>query len=111
MIFEALREMCPDCEYTVRDGVKIEWRSAPELRPSDEDIQKKVKQLTAEFPMKELRMRRDMLLSACDYKMVSDYKHTDKQAWIDYRQALRDLPHTITDIKGNDLDYPIMPTK
>ena len=111
MIFEALQELCPDCEYTVRDGVDIEWRSDPSLRPSDEDIQKKVDELTAEFPMKDLRMRRDMLLSACDYKMVSDYKHTDKQAWIDYRQALRDLPQTITTIKGDETDYPIMPNE
>ena len=111
MIFEALQELCPDCEYTVRDGVDIEWRSDPSLRPSDEEIQKKVDELTAKSPMKELRMRRDMLLSACDYKMVSDYKHTNKQVWIDYRQALRDLPQTITTIKGDETDYPIMPNE
>ena len=39
MIFEALRELCPNCEYTVRDGVNIEWRSDPSLKPSDEEIE------------------------------------------------------------------------
>ena len=109
MIYEALRELCPNCDYLVENNETIEWNSAPELRPSDEEIQKKVDELTAKLPMTQLRRRRDMLLSACDYKMVSDYKHTDKQAWIDYRQSLRDLPQTITDIKGNELDYPAMP--
>jgi hypothetical protein len=109
MIFEALRELCPNCEYTVRDGVNIEWRSDPSLKPSDEEIQKKVDELTEKLPMKELRFRRGMLLNECDYKMVSDYKHTNKQAWIDYRQALRDLPETIKEINGNETDYPTKP--
>jgi hypothetical protein len=110
MIFEALKELCPNCEYTVRDGVHIEWLSDPSLKPSDEEIQKKVDELTEKLPMKELRFRRDMLLSECDYKMVSDYKHKNKQAWIDYRQALRDLPEIIKEIKGNYLDYPTKPS-
>tara|TARA_R110001606_G_scaffold87004_4_gene196578 strand:+ start:1018 stop:1350 length:333 start_codon:yes stop_codon:yes gene_type:complete len=110
MIFYALKELCPNCDFSVTDDV-LTWRSAPELRPSDEDIQKKVDELTAQLPMTQLRQRRDMLLSACDHKMVSDYKHKNKQAWIDYRQALRDLPNTIGEIKDDETDYPIMPNE
>tara|TARA_R110002020_G_scaffold454500_1_gene670290 strand:- start:2113 stop:2448 length:336 start_codon:yes stop_codon:yes gene_type:complete len=111
MIYEALKELCPNCDFMVENNVSIEWNSDPSLRPTDEEIQKKVDELTAQLPMKLLRQRRDMLLNACDYKMVSDYKHTDKQAWIEYRQALRDLPQTIAVIKGDETDYPILPTK
>ena len=110
ILFQALREMCPDCDFGVHDGV-LKWRSAPELKPSDEEIQNKIDELTAKLPMTELRFRRDMLLTECDYKMVSDYKHKNKQAWIDYRQALRDLPKTIKEINGDETDYPIMPNE
>jgi hypothetical protein len=40
----------------------------------------------------ELRTERDKLLSETDWIMVEDYPGTDKAAWIDYRQKLRDLP-------------------
>jgi len=109
MIYEALRELCPNCDYLVENNETIEWNSAPELRPSDEEIQKKADELKAKIPMRDLRRRRDMLLSECDYKMVSDYNHKNKQAWIDYRQALRDLPDTIKEINGDQSDYPIKP--
>mgnify|MGYP003136175957 CR=1 FL=1 len=108
ILFSAMRELCPECDFGVHDGVLV-FRSAPELKPSDEEIQNKIDEIEKKLPMTELRFRRDMLLKECDYKMVSDYKHKNKQAWIDYRQSLRDLPKTITDIKGNELDYPAMP--
>lgn len=38
-----------------------------------------------------LRLRRDGLLAACDFRVVSDAPW-DTAPWIDYRQALRDLP-------------------
>ena len=109
MIYEALRELCPNCDFLVENNETIEWNSDPSLKPSDEEIQKKVDELKAKFPMTQLRIRRDMLLTECDYKMVSDYKHKNKQAWIDYRQALRDLPETIKEINGDDTDYPTKP--
>ena len=108
MIFYALKELCPNCDFSITDDV-LDWRSDPSLKPTDEEIQKKVDELTAQLPMTELRFKRDMLLSECDYKMVSDYKHKNKQAWIDYRQALRDLPETIKEINGNETDYPTKP--
>lgn len=109
MIYEALKELCPNCDFMVENNVSIEWNSDPSLRPTDEEIQKKVDELKAKLPMTQLRIRRDMLLSQSDYKMVSDYKHKNKQAWIDYRQALRDLPETIKQINGNETDYPTKP--
>tara|TARA_R110002012_G_scaffold166440_1_gene329821 strand:- start:1589 stop:1921 length:333 start_codon:yes stop_codon:yes gene_type:complete len=108
MIFYALKELCPNCDFSITDDT-LTWRSDPSLRPTDEEIQKKVDELTAQLPMNELRFKRDMLLTQSDYKMVSDYKHKNKQAWIDYRQALRDLPETIKEINGNETDYPTKP--
>ena len=44
----------------------------------------------------QLRNQRDMLLQQTDTPWgLADYQHPDKQAWLDYRQALRDLPATV----------------
>lgn len=43
-----------------------------------------------------LRYRRDQMLAACDWAMTPDAP-TDKNAWSAYRQALRDLPSSVSD--------------
>jgi len=43
----------------------------------------------------QLRNQRDTLLRQTDTPWgLADYQHPNKQAWLDYRQALRDLPET-----------------
>tara|TARA_B100000768_G_C11209354_1_gene345303 strand:+ start:742 stop:1062 length:321 start_codon:yes stop_codon:yes gene_type:complete len=105
MIFEALLELKPTCDFVV-DGDKLIWNDKEELRPTDEEIALKVKELEAAQPLKELREERNDLLMETDYIMVSDYPHTNKQAWIKYRQDLRDLPQT-ADL--SNVEYPIKP--
>jgi len=105
MIFEALLELKPTCDFVV-DGDKLIWNDKEELRPTDEEIALKVKELEAAQPLKQLREERNELLMETDYIMVSDYPHTDKQAWLDYRQALRDLPQT-ADL--TNVEYPSKP--
>ena len=89
MIYEAVLELTPTCDFVV-DGDKLIWNDKEELRPTDEAIAMKVKELEAAQPLNQLRIERNELLMETDYIMVSDYPHTNKQAWIDYRQALRD---------------------
>jgi hypothetical protein len=58
--------------------------------------------------MEEFRLERNILLDQSDKYSSNDYPHkTDeiKQAWLDYRQALRDLP-SITE----DPENPNWPT-
>ena len=47
--------------------------------------------MTAE---QKLRFIRNESLSQTDWRATVDYPNPDKQAWLDYRQALRDLPAT-----------------
>ena len=54
----------------------------------------------------QMRAIRDVLLRASDWAMTSDAP-TDKQAWSDYRQALRDFPATWT--PGPVADFPDPP--
>lgn len=54
----------------------------------------------------QVRKERNRLLAASDWAMTSDAP-TDKQAWSDYRQALRDFPATWT--PGPVADFPDPP--
>ena len=70
--------------------------------PSEEQIQAKIAELTAAEPMRLLRVERDRLIALTDWRFRSDL--TPSQAWIDYCQALRDLPANSTpslDENGN----------
>lgn len=59
-----------------------------------------------EWYMERMRLQRDRLLAASDWAMTSDAP-TDKQAWADYRQQLRDFPDTWT--PGPVADFPDPP--
>jgi len=49
--------------------------------------------------MDSLRDLRNFKLRECDWVLMSDVVMTEevKQGWLDYRQALRDLPANTTD--------------
>jgi hypothetical protein len=49
-----------------------------------------------EWVWERLRYRRDSLLAASDFRMVSDAPW-DTEPWAAYRQALRDLPEQTAD--------------
>jgi len=54
----------------------------------------KIAELQAAEPMRLLRQQRNQLLAQSDWRFRSDL--TPSQAWIDYCQALRDLPANST---------------
>ena len=60
----------------------------------------------ADWYPERMRAHRDRLLAASDWAMTSDAP-TDKQAWADYRQALRDFPKTW--VAGPTADFPDPP--
>ena len=51
-------------------------------------------ELEALEPMRLLRLERNRFISETDWRATVDYPGTDKQLWLNYRQALRDLPET-----------------
>ena len=61
-----------------------------------------------QLSINSLRYLRDIKLSETDKYTIPDWPHPTeeaKQAWLDYRQALRDLPSNTTDPEN-----PIWPT-
>ena len=81
------------------DGNRLIWQDDIGLKPTSEEIEQKKQELIAELPMKRLRYERDLLLRRCDKYSLPDWPHSDsteRQKWLDYRQALRDLPINTT---------------
>jgi len=69
-------------------------------KPPKELFEAKLQELIDAQPLKELRAERDIILSQTDKYATIDFPHgseSAKQAWLDYRQALRDLPANTTD--------------
>ena len=69
-------------------------------KPTLEELTEKWNEYVAAQPLKELRTKRNTLLTQTDYVATIDYPHPTpekKQEWLDYRQALRDLPSNTED--------------
>jgi len=58
--------------------------------------------------MAQIRGQRNSLLTSCDWTQIAD-STADKTAWATYRQALRDLPSTITGDPRTFADWPHNP--
>jgi len=100
------------CEWSLNgenyEGLR--WSDENTLpKPTLEELTSKHEEYRAAQPLNELRAERDTILSQTDKYATIDYPHGSeaaKQAWLDYRQALRDLPST-TD--AADPTWPIAP--
>lgn len=90
----ALEQLAPGKQYVNR-GDYIEWADNP-TPPDWSQINALIDQLRAAEPMRCLREERDKRLQACDWVVVKSMETgvPVAQAWLDYRQALRDLPAT-----------------
>ena len=92
---EAIFDLLPNAKFSIigYDYSGIQW-SDERPKPTEEQIQAKIAELEAAEPMRLLRIERDRLIQQTDWRATVDYPNPDKQAWLDYRQALRDLPET-----------------
>ena len=80
-------------------------------KPTLEELTEKWNEYVAAQPLKELRTKRNTLLEQTDRYAFPDWPHPTpeaRQAWLDYRQALRDLP-TTTEDPANPV-WPTVPT-
>ncbi|NBP03320.1 MAG: hypothetical protein EBU90_25185 [Proteobacteria bacterium] len=54
-----------------------------------------------------VRLKRNMLLKNSDWTQMPDYNGSNKQAWFNYRQELRDLPQKFSN--PDDVIWPNEP--
>jgi hypothetical protein len=110
---DALQSLRPGAEWVSVSGdyENIQWLSEDMEKPTKTEIEMEIRRLRGEKPWKELRTERNKRIAQTDYLAIPDYPHASeeaKQAWLDYRQALRDLPANTTDPE-NPI-WPIAPS-
>ena len=90
----------------------LTWHES-DTAPTEAEIDAEVTRLNEAEPMRLLRLERDRLLTACDWRASSDL--TLSTAWKTYRQSLRDLPASASpklDSDGNlDMSSVTFPTE
>jgi len=110
----ALKSLKPSSQYVWFgfDYSNLNWISS-DSKPTESAIDAELTKLTNAEPMRLLRVERDRLLTACDWRASSDL--TLSTAWKTYRQSLRDLPATASpkvDSDGNlDMSSVTFPTE
>ena len=109
----AILNLLPNAQFTIEsnDYNKIKWYDE-RPQPTEAEIQAKIAELQAAEPLRLLRIQRNQLLQQTDWRFRSDL--TPSQEWIDYCQALRDLPANSEpqlDENGNltNVNWPVPP--
>jgi len=77
------------------------WKDKTTEKPTEEELNIKWKELKKV----NMRQERNQLLKDCDFRVLSDYPNTNKEAWITYRQELRDFPAPWSE----GMDFPSLP--
>ena len=114
-ILEVLNKLnITDCEIKITDELNLTvyesfrvFRGELDIKPSEEVFNEELRKLY----VNKLRSKRNMFLDQSDKYIVADYPHPSpeaRQAWLDYRQALRDLPANTED-PANPV-WPVQPT-
>ena len=90
-IGQALINLRPGAQFYLK-GEKLTWLDTEQTKPTQDEINAKINELKSAEPMRLLREERNHKLAETDWRFRSDL--TPSQEWIDYCQALRDLPST-----------------
>ena len=113
-VSDAIREFYPKAIFSMStdyDYEHLTWLSEDIPKPTKEELLEKVEQLRVERPLKDLRIERDTLLTQTDKYVIPDWPHASVEtanAWVTYRQALRDIP-SVTEDPANPV-WPVQPS-
>ena len=108
----------PGAEWAIINNSKIDWLDDKQTQPTEEEINDIKDKLKKEYPMYQLRKKRNQLLEETDiYFNIFDYPidENKKEELRTYRKHLRDLPNVLEDgnynIDINNLEsyFPIKP--
>ena len=89
---EALQSLKPGAQWILRgdDYTGLEWLDSEQTQPTETEIYSKISELDNAEPMRLLRIERNKKIAETDWRMLPDQTPSDD--WVNYRQALRDLP-------------------
>ena len=95
-IIDALIALRPRAEWSLdgEDYSGLTWLDKNQTKPTEEEINAKVTELSNSEPMKLLREERNKLIAETDWTQLKDIDLDiiRERNWKNYRQALRDLP-------------------
>ena len=98
----ALRELAPNCAWSIRGTTLsgLVWEDDISLRPTDDAILTKAREIKDDIPWKMLRRQRDQRMRDVDWVTLRAVRTGEPipQEWLDYMQALADITDTQTPI-------------
>ena len=103
-ITHALIALKPGAQWTLsgEDYDGLTWLDAKQTQPTETEINSKIAELDNAEPMRLLRIERDKKIALTDWRVLPDQTPSDD--WINYRQALRDLPASASPKLGSDYE-------
>ena len=105
-IAEAIAALKPGATWSLNgdDYSGLTWLDS-EQQPTKTEIVDKIAELDAAEPMRLLRIERDKKIALTDWRVLPDQTPSDD--WINYRQALRDLPASATPKLNSDYELDL----
>ena len=95
-LMQVIQELRPGAQCRIIGDTYngIMWDDKNQTIPTEDEVNKKLKELQEGEPMALLRKERNKLLAQTDWTQLGDVSSnlTLLSAWKAYRQALRDLP-------------------
>ena len=105
-IISALLSLKPGAKWTL-SGTEysgLKWMDSGQ-QPTEQEVKAKIIELDAAEPMRLLRIERNKKIAETDLRMLPD--HTPSDDWINYRQALRDLPASASPKLDPESEYEL----
>ena len=105
-IGQALLALKPGAEWVLRgtEYSGLEWLDSGQ-QPTEQEVKAKLIELDAAEPMRLLRIERDRKIALTDWRVLPDQTPSDD--WINYRQALRDLPASASPKLNSDYELDL----
>ena len=102
-ITSALLSLKPEAQWVLRgtEYSGLEWLDSGQ-QPTEQEVKAKIIELDNAEPMRLLRIERDARIAKTDWRVLPDQTPSDD--WINYRQALRDLPASATPKLNSDYE-------
>ena len=102
-ITHALHSLKPGAEWVLRgnDYTGLEWLDSGQ-QPTKTEVVDKIAELDAAEPMRLLRIERNKKIALTDWRVLPDQPSSDD--WVNYRQALRDLPASASPKLNSDYE-------
>ena len=113
-ICDAIHILSPESRVIVRGESldMITWTTGNPKGITKDQIQEKLSELQAAYPLQELRSERNALLASSDWTGLVDVDMTNEKLaeWKLYRQHLRNLPDGLdTEDKVKEATWPTKP--